>query len=134
MIEIYTDGAYSNSRDQGGCAFVILRDNKLIAKFSKPYKKTTNNRMEMLAVILSLESIKKPQPVTIYSDSMYVIGTATLNWKRRKNLDLWKRFDNIVSKLNKFITWKHVKGHVDNKYNNLCDLLAVQASKYKKIL
>lgn len=129
MIEIYTDGAYSSSRNQGGCSFVILKENKIIAKFSKAYKNTTNNRMEMLAVILSLESLKKIQPITIYTDSMYVIGTATLNWKRKKNHDLWKRFDNVVKKFN--ITWKHVKGHSNNELNNLCDKLAVRASQYE---
>lgn len=85
--------------------------------------------MEMLAVILSLESLKKIQPITIYTDSMYVIGTATLNWKRKKNHDLWKRFDNVVKKFN--ITWKHVKGHSNNELNNLCDKLAVRASQYE---
>lgn len=129
MIEIYTDGAYSSSRNQGGCSFIILKNNKIIAKFNKAYKNTTNNRMEMLAIILSLESLKNIQPVTIYSDSMYVIGTATLNWKRKKNHDLWKRFDNIVNQFD--ITWKHVKGHSNNELNNLCDKLAVQASQYE---
>jgi len=126
MYKIYTDGAYSNKRNQGGCAFVILKDDKIIAQFSKAYKNTTNNRMEMLAVILALESIKKSDKIIIYSDSMYVIGTATLNWQRRKNLDLWNRFDKIVGKYS--IDWQHVKGHANNEYNNLCDRLAVHAS------
>lgn len=90
MIEVYTDGAYSSSRNQGGLGIVFIKDNKVIAKFSKTYKNTTNNRMELMAVIIALQSIKDENEITIYSDSMYVIGTATQGWKRKKNLDLWK--------------------------------------------
>lgn len=127
---IYTDGAYSSKRDQGGLSFVILdtKGNK-IAQFSKAYYKTTNNRMELLAVILSLQSIKAATSITLYTDSMYIVGTVNSNWKRKKNTDLWEQFDSVY--LNHpcgNIKIVHVKGHSDNDLNNLCDMLAVKAS------
>lgn len=128
MIEVYTDGAYSSSRNQGGLGIVFIKDNKVIAKFSKTYKNTTNNRMELMAVIIALQSIKDENEITIYSDSMYVIGTATLGWKRKKNLDLWEKYDAVID-LFKTVTFKHVKGHSTNVFNNLCDEMAVAASQ-----
>lgn len=128
MIEVYTDGAYSSSRNQGGLGIVFIKDNKVIAKFSKTYKNTTNNRMELMAVIIALQSIKDENEITIYSDSMYVIGTATQGWKRKKNLDLWEKYDAVID-LFKTVTFKHVKGHSTNMFNNLCDEMAVAASQ-----
>ena len=128
MIEVYTDGAYSSSRNQGGLGIVFIKDNKVIAKFSKTYKNTTNNRMELMAVIIALQSIKDENEITIYSDSMYVIGTATQGWKRKKNLDLWEKYDAVID-LFKTVTFKHVKGHSTNVFNNLCDEMAVAASQ-----
>lgn len=133
MIEIYTDGAYSSKRNQGGIGIIFLKEGKEIASFSKPYSNTTNNRMEMLAVIIALNSIKNPvDKIIIYSDSMYVIGCATLGWKRKKNQDLWEKYDTVYKKaltLCENITFKHVKGHSDDRYNNICDKLAVAASQ-----
>ena len=128
MIEVYTDGAYSSSRNQGGLGIVFIKDNKVIAKFSKTYKNTTNNRMELMAVIIALQSIKDENEITIYSDSMYVIGTATQGWKRKKNLDLWEKYDAVIDSF-KTVTFKHVKGHSTNIFNNLCDEMAVAASQ-----
>ena len=128
MIEVYTDGAYSSSRNQGGLGIVFIKDNKVIAKFSKTYKNTTNNRMELMAIIIALQSIKDENEITIYSDSMYVIGTATQGWKRKKNLDLWEKYDAVIDSF-KTVTFKHVKGHSTNMYNNLCDEMAVAASQ-----
>ena len=128
MIEVYTDGAYSSSRNQGGLGIVFIKDNKVIAKFSKTYKNTTNNRMELIAVIIALQSIKDENEITIYSDSMYVIGTATQGWKRKKNLDLWEKYDAVIDSF-KTVTFKHVKGHSTNMFNNLCDEMAVAASQ-----
>ena len=128
MIEVYTDGAYSSSRNQGGLGIVFIKDDKVIAKFSKTYKNTTNNRMELMAVIIALQSIKDENEITIYSDSMYVIGTATQGWKRKKNLDLWEKYDAIIDSF-KTVTFKHVKGHSTNMFNNLCDEMAVAASQ-----
>ena len=128
MIEVYTDGAYSSSRNQGGLGIVFIKDNKVIAKFSKTYKNTTNNRMELMAVIIALQSIKDENEIIIYSDSMYVIGTATQGWKRKKNLDLWEKYDAVIDSF-KTVTFKHVKGHSTNVFNNLCDEMAVAASQ-----
>ena len=128
MIEVYTDGAYSSSRNQGGLGIVFIKDNKIIAKFSKTYKNTTNNRMELMAVIIALQSIKDENEIIIYSDSMYVIGTATQGWKRKKNLDLWEKYDAVIDSF-KTVTFKHVKGHSTNMFNNLCDEMAVAASQ-----
>lgn len=129
----YTDGAYSSSRDQGGIGVVILKYNKPILKYSKMYKNTTNNRMELGAIIVALKAIKKPiDSVIIYTDSMYCIGCASLGWKRKKNQPLWKIFDEEfkrVSELCPKIEFRHVKGHEGNYYNEMCDKLAVKASQ-----
>lgn len=128
MITIYCDGAYSSSRDMGGWAFVVLEDREKIYSNFYPVPNTTNNRMEVQAAIEACEWCKEHNitEFTLYSDSMYVIGTMTLNWKRKKNIDLWDQIDKTIKGLS--IHWKHVKGHEGNKYNELCDALAVQAT------
>lgn len=130
--ECYTDGAYSSIRNQGGIGIVFIRNNQKVFEFSKGFKNTTNNRMEIGAVLLTLSCFNaKIDSITIYTDSMYVIGCATLGWKRKKNKALWKQFDEEfkrVSKLCPTIIFKHVKGHAENKWNNYVDKLAVSAS------
>lgn len=128
MIVIYSDGAYSSSRDQGGWAYVVVKDDIKIASGFFPERNTTNNRMEILAAMEACNWAKSNNytEITIVTDSMYVIGTMTKGWKRKKNVDLWNHFDEVVSGMN--ITFEHVKGHTGNKYNELCDALAVQAS------
>lgn len=129
MIKCYVDGAYSSLRNQGGWAFVVLKDNFKIHSEFFPKKDTTNNRMEIQAVIEACKWAKKYNvtKLEIVSDSMYVIGTMTMEWKRKKNNDLWEIMDNVTKDLS--ITWTHVKGHSGDKYNELCDALAVEASK-----
>ena len=124
---VYTDGAYSAMRNQGAIAFIILKDNKCVSRFSKIINNTTNQRAEQLACIYALESIKTPSNVTIYSDSAYVVNTYNAGWKRKANLDLWNRLDKAKDKHN--VTFIHVKGHSDNLYNNLCDFLATNEGK-----
>ena len=114
-------------RNQGAIAFIILKDNKCVSRFSKIINNTTNQRAEQLACIYALESIKTPSNVTIYSDSAYVVNTYNASWKRKANLDLWDRLDKAKDKHN--VTFIHVKGHSDNLYNNLCDFLATNESK-----
>ena len=131
---IYTDGAYSSSRDQGGIGIVVLRDGEKVFKYSKAFKKTTNNQMELIAVITALKAIKQSiNSLTIYTDSMYVKGCATLGWKRKKNVELWIKFDEVFKAAQALVTSpiqiEHVKGHADSVYNNLCDEIAVQASQ-----
>lgn len=132
-LVIYTDGAYSSSRNQGGLGIVFTKDGEEIMHFSKMYKDTTNNQMELRAVILALKSIKKPfDSITIVTDSMYVIGCATKGWKKEKNANLWKAYDAAweqVGKLCPKVEYEWVKGHTDNKFNNLADRLALHASQ-----
>lgn len=131
--ECYTDGAYSFSRNQGGVGIVFIKNGEKIFEFSKGFKNTTNNQMEIVAVLMVLKSIKsKIDHLIIYTDSMYVIGCATLNWNRKKNITLWDKFDKEykrVSNLCSTIEFKHVKGHSNNQWNNYVDKLAVEASK-----
>lgn len=125
---VYTDGAYSSARNQGGIGFVILKDDKEVARYSKMYKNSTNQRMEQMAAIVALESINIPSEVTIISDSQYVVCTYTKNWKRKANLDLWKRFDAAIAFHTK-VEFLWVKGHDKDEYNKICDKLAQEASK-----
>ena len=125
---IYTDGAYSSSRNQGGWAFVVVQNNEVIYKEYDGLINTTNNRMEIMGMLKALEWINKnsiPLPIKIYTDSMYVIGTLTLNWKMKKNIDLW---EILIPLVNKDIEYLHVKGHDGNKFNEECDKWAVFGS------
>lgn len=132
-LVIYTDGAFSPLRNQGGVGIVILKNDKKILEYSNMYKRTTNNQMELGAIIIALRLIKKPyDSVLIYSDSQYVIGCATLGWQRKKNKKLWQEFDlqmDRVSELCQNITFSHVKGHDGNTWNEYCDKIAVKASQ-----
>ncbi len=141
MIELYTDGASSGNPGPGGYG-IILRSGQYYKELSGGYRKTTNNRMELLAVIIGLEAIKKQgQQVVVYSDSKYVIDSVEKKWvfgwvkkgfQGKKNADLWLRFLEIYKKhVVKFI-W--VKGHANHPENERCDELAVKASKQKELL
>lgn len=128
MIKIYTDGAYSSSRNQGGWAFVVLKDDVKVSQGYDTVFNTTNNRMEVQSAIEAIKEMinQDIKEFILYSDSMYLIGTMTLNWKRKKNIDLWIELDTLTQGLN--IDWKHTKGHAGDKYNEYCDMLAVHAS------
>lgn len=133
MYTLITDGAYSSSLDQGGIGLVFLRDNKKILEYSRMYKGVTNNQMELGAVIVGLKSIKNPiDSLEIITDSMYVIGCATKGWKRKKNVQLWDKFDKEIERVKQLcpnIEFKHVKGHNGDEWNEYCDKLAVRASQ-----
>jgi ribonuclease HI len=141
MIEIYTDGASSGNPGPGGYG-VILRSGKHYKELSEGFRKTTNNRMELLAVIKGLESLKTiNQDVTIYSDSKYVIDSIEKKWVNgwllkgfagKKNKDLWLRYLD-VSKLHK-VKFVWVRGHNGHPENERCDVLAVAAGKQKTLL
>ena len=129
MYTIITDGAYSSMRNQGGVGIIILdEDGDEVLEYSKPFINTTNNQMEIMACIIGMESISEPEDITVITDSQYVIGCATLGWKRKKNVELWKRFDKAMN-FHKSVTFKWTKGHSDNSYNIRCDKLAVKASQ-----
>ena len=138
-IVIYTDGACAgNPEKEGWAAIIINNQNKL--SISGNENNTTNNRMELMAPIMALKKIKRKSDITIYTDSKYVKDGITdwikswklNNWKSSnkkpvKNKDLWVKLDNGMPKHR--ISWKWVKAHSDNKYNNLVDELAVSETK-----
>ena len=137
-IIIYTDGSSRGNPGPGGYGIVMLEvDTTYKKEFSKGFKKTTNNRMELLAVIVALEKLKKHnQKVHIYTDSKYVSDSVEKKWvfnweskgfKNKKNPDLWIRFLSVYKKHKVSFFW--VKGHNNNLLNERCDYLAVKASK-----
>ena len=139
-FKIYTDGACSGNPGPGGWGAVIFDNDNNQTNISGKEKNTTNNRMEILAAIMALKKIKCNSQITIYTDSTYVKNGITewmLNWKKNdwktaskkpvKNKDLWIKLDKLCEK-NK-VSWKWVKGHATNKYNNLADQLATSAIK-----
>jgi ribonuclease HI len=136
IIQIYTDGACSGNPGPGGYG-VIMKFNGREKIITEGFRKTTNNRMELLSVIVALEKITTDKyPVEIYSDSKYVIDSITKGWvfnwvktnfKGKKNEDLWKRFLEVESKFN--ITYHWVKGHNGHPENERCDQIAVDSIK-----
>ncbi len=140
-IKMYTDGSALGNPGPGGYGIVLMAG-KHYKEFKQGYRHTTNNRMELLSVIVGLEKLKKPgYSVKIYSDSKYVVdaiekkwvfGWVKKNFKGKKNADLWKRFLEIYPKHQVEFIW--VKGHAGNKYNEVCDQLAVSAAHGKDLL
>ncbi len=136
-IKIYTDGSSRGNPGPGGYG-VILLWNHHRKEIAKGFRLTTNNRMELLAVISGLEAItKKELPVIIYSDSQYVVRAVEEGWLKKwiatdfkggkKNKDLWLYYHQIAQKMNVRMVW--VKGHSDNPFNNRCDELAFAAAE-----
>ena len=127
MIKIYTDGACSINPGMGGWGAIIIFESGEQKEISGSELETTNNRMEITAVIksLELEELKNDDKVKIYSDSTYVINTITKNWKRNTNNDLWDQLDKLLEK--RIVEWEWVKGHSGNKFNEIADNLAVSA-------
>ena len=132
-LQIFTDGAYSPNRDCGGWAFYIP---ELNIKVCNQEFKTTNNRMELMAVIKALEFIMDSNleySFEIFSDSMYVVGGINLHWSKNANSDLWEKLDFYLDLLaDKNITFSHIKGHAGNSNNETADLLAVLGYNFKK--
>jgi ribonuclease HI len=126
MIEIYTDGACLGNPGPGGWAAVMVEGGSR-QTVQGGEAQTTNNRMEILAVIKGLEAIPESGEATVFSDSQYVINTMTRNWKRKANLDLWERLDAEAGKHR--VKWRWVRGHVGHPLNEMADKLAVQEAK-----
>ncbi|MBO6170461.1 MAG: ribonuclease HI [Bacteroidales bacterium] len=125
IIYLYTDGAASGNPGPGGWG-VVLKCGNLRKEMSGGFARTTNNRMELLAVIKGLEAILwKGATVEVWSDSQYVVNTVTQGWKRKKNVDLWERFDALAPEFNIRFHW--LKGHAGHPENERCDALAVAA-------
>lgn len=141
-VELYTDGACSGNPGVGGyCSILIYKGVEKV--LSGAEKDTTNNRMELLAVIIGLEALKERCVVNVYSDSAYVVDAFNQGWvnswilndwrtsgkKEVKNVDLWTRLLEITAMHD--VHFIKVKGHSDNVFNNRCDKIAV--SEYKKL-
>ena len=135
-VEIYTDGACSGNPGKGGWGAILLYkgNEKVLSGFEE---ETTNNRMELMAAIQGLRTLKEPCRVKLYSDSAYLVNAFRNGWiegwrrngwargeKREelKNIDLWQELYGLIHKHQ--VEWIKVKGHADNEYNNRCDRLA----------
>ncbi|PPI86308.1 ribonuclease HI [Candidatus Pantoea edessiphila] len=138
-IEIFTDGSCLKNPGPGGYAF-ILKDIFYERTFSAGYYLTTNNRMELMATIISLELLRQPCNILLSTDSQYVrygITTWIHNWKNHdwktsnkklvKNIDLWQRLDLVINYHK--INWKWIKSHTNHSENNRCDILARNMAK-----
>lgn len=125
MIEIYTDGSSIKNPGPSGWAFIMITSDREY-HVSGGEKISTNNRMELTAVIESLKFLEEEECV-IYTDSKLVLNCAQNIWKRKANMDLWEDYSNVS--LNKIINWVWVKGHSGNKYNEMVDKLAKNESK-----
>jgi len=135
-IHIYTDGSSRGNPGPGGFGAILMWGEK-VKEISEAYRKTTNNRMELLAVIKALIALKtKDLPVHIYTDSKYVVESVEKKWLDswlktdfkggKKNKDLWLQYHKIAAPFQIKFHW--VKGHSTNKYNNRCDELATNAA------
>jgi ribonuclease HI len=135
-IIIYTDGASSGNPGPGGYGVVLISGRHRLEK-SEGFRLTTNNRMELLGVIVGLEALKIPgSSVVIYTDSKYVADSVEKGWvfqweskgfKNKKNPDLWRRFLKVYRQHKVRFVW--IKGHANNKENEVCDRLAVEAAR-----
>lgn len=141
-ITIYTDGASRGNPGPGGYGIILMYGNHK-KELSAGYRLTTNNRMELLAVIKALEALKKDNlSITIYTDSQYVANAIEKKWLEnwirtqfkggKKNKDLWLQYHQLSQKHHIRFCW--VKGHADNVYNNRCDILATTAADSKNLL
>jgi ribonuclease HI len=139
---IYTDGSSRGNPGPGGYG-AILKWGDVEKELSQGYRKTTNNRMELLAVIAALEELKKEGlNITVYSDSQYIVKSVEQGWLKnwiatdfkggKKNKDLWLRYHALSQKHNIRFVW--VKGHASNAFNNRCDILATTAADSNHLL
>ena len=135
QVQIYTDGASRGNPGRGGYG-IVMQSGSLRKEFSAGFVKTTNNRMELMAVIEALKKLKSTSvKVTVYSDSKYVIDAINERWvfkwlkkgfKGKKNPDLWRQILPLLEKFKPAFVW--VKGHNSHPQNERCDTLAVQAA------
>lgn len=142
MITIYTDGSSRGNPGPGGYGTILMYGNHR-KELSQGFKHTTNNRMELMAVIAGLKIITKNEiPITIYSDSQYVVNAIEKGWLNtwmktnfkggKKNSDLWKEYHELSKNFRIKFIW--VKGHADNPYNNRCDVLATTAADGRNLI
>ncbi|MBC7553458.1 MAG: ribonuclease HI [Taibaiella sp.] len=141
QLIIYTDGSSRGNPGPGGYG-AILQWGSVVKEISQGYKHTTNNRMELMGVIVALESLTRTGlEIIIYTDSAYIVNSVEKKWvfgwekkgyEGKKNPDLWARF--LIQYRRQKIKFVWVKGHADNKYNNRCDVLATQAADSRQWL
>lgn len=142
-IHVYTDGSSRGNPGPGGYGIVMeQKGSNYFKEFSEGFRKTTNNRMELLAVVEALKKIKKDnQKIIVYTDSKYVVNSVEKKWvfawqknnfKKKKNIDLWLEFLKEYKKHSIKLKW--IKGHNDHPQNERCDSLAVEASKKETLL
>jgi ribonuclease HI len=141
-IIIYTDGSSRGNPGPGGYGAILMHGQRK-KEISQGYRRTTNNRMELMGVIAALEALKKTKlRITIYTDSQYIVKAIKEGWlnkwmasnfsKGKKNKDLWVRFYNLYQQHQIQFVW--VKGHADNPLNNRCDELATSAADGSDLL
>lgn len=139
---VYTDGSSRGNPGPGGYGAILQYGGKE-KELSAGYRRTTNNRMELMAVIAALQALNREGlTITIFSDSQYVVRAVQEGWLKKwlatnfaggkKNKDLWKLYADLAA--NHTIMFKWVKGHADNVYNNRCDELATAAADGKNLL
>ena len=142
-IHVYTDGSSRGNPGPGGYGIVMeQKGSNYFKEFSEGFRKTTNNRMELLAVVEALKKIKKDnQKIIVYTDSKYVVNSVEKKWvfawqknnfKKKKNIDLWLEFLKEYKKHSVKLKW--IKGHNNHPQNERCDSLAVEASKKEMLL
>jgi ribonuclease HI len=141
QVIVHTDGAASGNPGPGGYG-VVLESGEHRKELWAGYRLTTNNRMELLAVIVALEALKRPgMEVTVVSDSKYVVDAVEKGWvfdwekkgfAKKKNPDLWKRFLKVYRQHKVRFQW--IRGHSGHPLNELCDRLAVAASQQQELL
>ena len=142
LITIYTDGSSRGNPGRGGYGAVMLWGN-IKKELSQGYRLTTNNRMELMAVIAAMEALKKEGlELVIYSDSSYVVKAVMEGWLKKwlrtgfkggiKNKDLWMKYHQLSQKHKIHFNW--VKGHAENVLNNRCDILAIEAADGKNLI
>ncbi|WGH25076.1 MAG: reverse transcriptase-like protein [Candidatus Shikimatogenerans bostrichidophilus] len=130
IINVYTDGSSYGNPGPGGIG-IIIKSYNLYKEFTYKFRHTTNNRMELYAIIYAIKIINKLfyYSSNIYSDSKYIINTINYNYKKNKNYDLWLKLFNL--KINR-INFIWIKGHNNNYYNEKCNILARNVIKNKK--
>jgi len=145
QVTIFTDGACKGNPGPGGFG-VVLKSGKHRLELAKGYSRTTNNRMELMAAIVGLESLTEPCEVELHSDSRYLIDALTKNWIKGwqakgwktsanqavKNQDLWQRLTAAAATHK--VAWKWVRGHAGHAENECCDQLAVAAATARDLL
>ena len=141
-LVIYTDGSSRGNPGPGGYGAILMWGSKR-KELSAGYRLTTNNRMELMGVIAALEALtKKHIPLTIYTDSQYIVNSVEKIWLDgwirndfkggKKNKDLWMRYHRLASAFSIKFVW--VKGHAENQFNNRCDVLATTAADGRNLL